>query len=714
MRKKIISLLLCAALALGLAQPAFAAQEKEEAAESIQPESTLPESAQEETVAPIAAQEPEQPQTASTEQESPLRAGQTFSVSAEGRDFLSEMMTFNESQLASAETKVNAFIRKYDLALSQNQFDALLDFEMAYSGDMLASGYQVEKLIAAGGYTDAELASAFCSWVKGSDGTLSHARLERRLREVKLYLYGSYDGNCEAAFRYVAYYANGGTLEKNTVICYPLGQAYGALPTATRDGQYFVGWFSASSGGTQLYGSQTVQENLTVYAHWTKLEPGQLFVDVPPSAWFYDYVTKVVEAGLFNGVSDTAFEPEEPLSRAMLCTVLWRIHGSPAPTTQAPFADVAEGQWFTDAIDWAYETGVVNGVSDTAFEPEENITREDLTTMLYRYAAFAQMDTSGRSELSFPDSSALYDYAVEPMQWAVSRKIINGSDDGRLYPKGEATRAECAKMIAVFRGLSEGTEPSPEPTPDPDPDPQAPVLKMSEAGIQFIKDNEGFAKYPMWDYGQYSVGYGSRCPDDKYEEYKENGITEEEADYLLRLMLADFEQVVDKVLEKSTIEHTQSQYDAIVSLTYNVGQQWINSNYQIYQYILYGGCTELDFVNVLGSWSNAGGSVLSGLCRRRMEEADMYLNGDYALNNAPYRCLIFNGAKGTPSEKTHYYKPGGTLNELPTATREGYTFLGWFDKTVGGTQYTVNSNVPGSAVTVLYAHWEALPGTVEE
>lgn len=92
----------------------------------------------------------------------------------------------------------------------------------------------------------------------------------------------------------------------------------------------------------------------------------------------------------------------------------------------------------------------------------------------------------------------------------------------------------------------------------------------------------------------------------------------------------------------------------------------------------------------------------------------MYFNGDYTLNNAPYRCLIFNGAKGTPSEKTHYYRPGNTINELPTATREGYTFVGWFDKTVGGTQYTVDSKVPNAAVTILYAHWEALPDTVEE
>lgn len=707
MRKRIIPLLLCAVLALGLAQPVCAAQEP--LAEETQEQQTLSQQPEETAAETEATAAPEQAQ-----QDSPSRAGQSLHVSDAGRDFLSEMMTYNEAQLTAAEAKVNAFIQKYGLTLSQNQFDALLDFEMAYSGDMLASGYQVEKLIAAGSYTDAELASAFCSWVKGSDGTLSHARLERRLREVKLYLYGSYDGSCETAFRYVAYYANGGKLEKNTVICYPLGQPYGTLPTATRTDYHFAGWFSAASGGTQLYGSQTVQEDLTVYAHWSQLEPGQLFVDVPVGAWFFDYVTKVVEAGLFNGVSQTEFEPNEPLSRAMLCTVLWRMYGSPEPEAQAPFADVAQGQWFTDAINWAYGTGIVKGVNDTAFEPDENITREDLTTMLYRYATFAQMDTAGRSELSFPDSTELYDYAVEPMQWAVSRKIINGSDDGRLHPKGEATRAECAKMIAVFRGLSEGAEPSPEPEPDPEPTPGVPTLKMSEAGVQFIKDNEGFAKYPMWDYGQYSVGYGSRCPDDKYEEYRENGITEEEADYLLRLMLADFEKVVDGVLEKSTVEHTQSQYDAIVSLTYNVGQQWINSNYQIYQYILYGGCTELDFVNVLGSWCNAGGSVLSGLCRRRMEEADMYLNGDYALNNAPYRCLIFNGAKGTPSEKTHYYKPGGTLNELPTATREGYTFLGWFDKTVGGTQYTADSKVPGSAVTVLYAHWEALADTVEE
>lgn len=697
MRKRYISLLLCLTLLLTLALPVNAEE----------PEATTaaPEAVTEETV-----------ETETTQEEAPLlKTGQLFNVSEAGRAFLGEMMTFTESQLAVGEEKVNNFIKKYNLALNQQQFDALLDLEMAYSVDMLNSGYQVEKLIAAGDYTATELASAFCSWVKGGDGNLSKERLERRIRELKLFLYGSYDGNCDMGFRYVAYYANGGKLEQNTVICYTLGESYGTMPTATRDGLYFSGWFTAATGGSQLYGSQIVTDNLFVYAHWSETEPGESFADVPKGSWFYSYIMEVVEAGLFNGTGADTFEPDAPLTRAMLATVLWRMDGSKAPTTQAPFTDVAEEMWFTQAINWAYENQVVNGVTDTTFAPEENITREQLTTMLYRYATAVGRDVSGRGDLTgFADAGELYTYAEEPTAWAVSAGILNGKEDGKLHPKGEATRAECAKMMAVFLGLVEGGPITPEPTPEPTPNPDVPQLKMSEAGIQFIKDNEGFAKYPMWDYGQYSVGYGSRCPDDKYEEYKENGITEEEADYLLRLMLADFEAVVDKTLEKSTVTHTQSQYDAIVSLTYNLGQQWMNSNYQIYQYILYGGCTEMDFVNVLGSWSNAGGSVLSGLCRRRMEEADMYFNGDYTLNNAPYRCLIFNGAKGTPSEKTHYYRPGNTINELPTATREGYTFVGWFDKTVGGTQYTVDSKVPNAAVTILYAHWEALPDTVEE
>ena len=227
--------------------------------------------------------------------------------------------------------------------------------------------------------------------------------------------------------------------------------------------------------------------------------------------------------------------------------------------------------------------------------------------------------------------------------------------------------------------------------------------------MQFIKDQEGFNEYPVWDYGQYSIGYGSRCNPEDYP----NGITEEEADYLLRVMLADFEKVVDKLLEKSTVEHTQAQYDAIISFTYNLGQQWMNEKYTIYQYFLYGGYDELGFVNTIGSWCRAGGSVLPGLARRRMDEANLYLFGDYTQNTKKYLCIIYNGAKGEPEYAFRYYMTGEPLGKLPTATREGYKLTGWYDKLQGGKEYTTQTPAPAYGTYTLYAQWEESDEPVE-
>lgn len=514
MRRFLCCLLLAATLLAGMIQPAFAVGGDEPAAETTAPQ-TEPEQSQPPVEAEAALPAAEELQENKT-------VPQSFVTSAEGIAFINEMMGGSYGgtyQLSNAEQYVNSFLSRHALSLNQQQFDALVDIVMQY-GNILTEPYSWWKVLVTDNYTDAQLASAFCAWSKDSYGKLC---LDRRLREIKLFLYGSYTGVCDATFRYVIFDANGGTLDDNTVLCYAYGGTYAALPTASRDGKYFAGWFTASSGGTHLCNSDTVTQNYTVYARW----------------------------------SDSAVEnPNEP------------------------------------------------GATD-------------------------------------PD-------------------------------------------------------PGPEPLPEP------PELKTTEAGVQFIKDHEGFVEYPMWDYGQYSIGYGSRCNPEDYP----NGITEEEADYLLRVMLADFEKVVDKLLEKSTVEHTQTQYDAIISFTYNLGQQWMNEKYTIYQYFLYGGYDELGFVNTIGSWCRAGGSVMPGLARRRMDEANLYLFGDYTQNTKKYLCVIYNGAKGEPEYPFRYYMTGEPLGMLPTATREGYKLTGWYDKLQGGKEYTVNTLAPAYGTYTLYAQWE--------
>lgn len=451
-----------------------------------------------------------------------VAATEELHVSDAGVAFIREMMAneLSTNQLSAAESAVNGFASRYGLSLRQTQFDALVDFVMAYGSYVLTNGYQCETLIGSGSYTDLEIANAFCAWVKNG-ASFDQARLTRRLREIKLFLYDDYTGTqCVPTFRYLIFNGNGGSPDDNTVLCYTLDAPYGALPTATRSGKYFAGWYTAASGGTHICNGDTVTQNHTVYAHW----------------------------------SDEAVE-----------------------------------------------------------SPNE------------------KKDGDGTSDLTPPE------------------------------------------------------------------------LKTTEAGVQFIKDHEGFLQYAVWDYSQYSIGYGSRCEAGEFPD----GITEEEADYRLRVMLADFEKVVDAVLEKGTVEHTPQQYDAIMSFTYNLGRQWMKEDNQIYRFILYGGYeNEMEFVNAIGKWINAGGTPLDGLARRRMSEANLYLNGEYAKTTGRYMRLTFNAMSGEAAYNYAYYRTGEPLGALPTATRAGYRLIGWFDKVAGGTQYTAETTAPGYANYTVYAQWE--------
>ncbi|MGM9563550.1 MAG: leucine-rich repeat protein [Faecousia sp.] len=173
------------------------------------------------------------------------------------------------------------------------------------------------------------------------------------------------------------------------------------------------------------------------------------FNDIPANAWYIDAVAFAVENGLMNGVGDNKFDPEGSMTRAMLVTVLWRYEGSPKKGTNT-FADVPNGRWYTDAIAWAAAEGVVGGVGNGKFEPDGNVTREQMATILFRYANKKGFDTSKRGDLSgFPDASRVSFYAKDALAWAVAEKIINGSD-GYLLPQGDATRAQVSAILMRY------------------------------------------------------------------------------------------------------------------------------------------------------------------------------------------------------------------------------------------------------------------------
>ena len=185
----------------------------------------------------------------------------------------------------------------------------------------------------------------------------------------------------------------------------------------------------------------------------TKTEPiaklacsSAVYADLGQNAWYHEPVDYMVSNGLMNGVSPTSFAPEDHLTRAMLATILYRVSGNTAQHGH-PFTDVPAGQWYSDAIAWAYDTGIVTGTSATTFRPEDNVTREQAAAMLYRFAG--QPEATGDVS-PFHDASDISAYAITPLRWAVGAGIINGKSATELDPTGTATRAEIAKILAFW------------------------------------------------------------------------------------------------------------------------------------------------------------------------------------------------------------------------------------------------------------------------
>ena len=174
------------------------------------------------------------------------------------------------------------------------------------------------------------------------------------------------------------------------------------------------------------------------------------FSDVRPSDWYHDAVNYVCENGLMNGTSDTAFSPNATTSRGMIVTILYRLAGSPdMPESNwgYPYADVDTNAYYSAPVYWARMNDLVTGYSDTQFGPNDAITREQLTAILYRYADHLGLDTDTGfipdKYYDFSDYQSVSRYATNAMSWCVNKGIVSGSD-GKLNPHGTATRAEVA------------------------------------------------------------------------------------------------------------------------------------------------------------------------------------------------------------------------------------------------------------------------------
>ena len=171
------------------------------------------------------------------------------------------------------------------------------------------------------------------------------------------------------------------------------------------------------------------------------------------SAWASDAVEFVAARELFNGTGNNNFTPAGTMSRGMMVTVLYRLAYEPETAdTGAAFDDVGDDKFYSEAVAWAADNNVANGYSAGTFSPDDNVTREQLVTMLYRYAKSGGWDvTASQSPLSgFADGNDVHDYAKDAMAWAVSAGIILGNNNGDLSPEGCATRAEAATILMRF------------------------------------------------------------------------------------------------------------------------------------------------------------------------------------------------------------------------------------------------------------------------
>ena len=218
------------------------------------------------------------------------------------------------------------------------------------------------------------------------------------------------------------------------------------------------------------------------------------YTDVTEANWFYEAVTYVTEKGLVDGETETTFAPNASMTRADLVTALYRLAGSPEVTAENPFTDVAADAEYYNAVMWAYTNGVVGGITDTTYEPDSPLQRQQVATMLYRYMNdSAEEETAEPTEETVPmeeqtpaepveetttepteetteateetaetedvlaqfvDADQIQDYAKEAMAWAVTVGLFGGDDKGALDPRGDITRAEVATLIMRFVELT--------------------------------------------------------------------------------------------------------------------------------------------------------------------------------------------------------------------------------------------------------------------
>ena len=236
---------------------------------------------------------------------------------------------------------------------------------------------------------------------------------------------------------------------------YPAGSVRAGIPVRAADD--LTAWSLADDGTISAAGGawdadrQTctfdVVSGVTAIARFP-------FTDVPAGSWYYGAAAYAYNNGLFAGTTATTFAPDMTMTRAMLVSVLWRLAGEPAPKGTNTFDDVPDGTWYTDAVTWAAENGVVAGIGNGRFDPDGSVTREQTAVILFNYAQSKGYDVSARADLSaFPDAGSVSDWAQSALAWANASGLISGAVRGTqtiLDPQGSASRAQVAMILMGY------------------------------------------------------------------------------------------------------------------------------------------------------------------------------------------------------------------------------------------------------------------------
>lgn len=199
----------------------------------------------------------------------------------------------------------------------------------------------------------------------------------------------------------------------------------------------------------RMYG-YIAADSVLVVNEGKNVETVNWFTDVKQGSWYYEYVEFVYNRGIMTGLNPSTFGPTGTVSRAQFATILYRMAGSPEVSYRNVFPDVGDGYFYTSPVLWAYDNQVITGYANGKFGPVDGIDREQLATMMYRYAQFCGLDTQARGDLeSFPDASKVSGFSKDAVSWAVGIGLIQG-DQGKINPQGGANRAQCATIITRF------------------------------------------------------------------------------------------------------------------------------------------------------------------------------------------------------------------------------------------------------------------------